>query len=171
MNKKNYILILNTILLAVLFSCEGPEGKIGPQGTKGDVGPAGPAGKDAATARYYDYKLTWTGSLVTPTKEFEIPNFKSTSEYAITYIIGSLIEPLPLKNAAAFEADGKTINIVDMSITYGSSGLTFTREWRYKENGFSEYNFRTVVVPMVKGGRLNSNMPYETLKKLYKLPD
>ncbi|RFS16922.1 collagen-like protein [Emticicia sp. C21] len=150
----------------------GMTGATGATGAQGATGPQGPAGVSAPTARYYDYTLIWEGNIPSSKEDFKIPNFKPNSEYAITYVLGSsLIEQLPLVNKAVFEANGTTINIVDMSATYGSSGLTFIDEWRYKENGPSSYKFRTVIVPMVAGARLPANTPYETLKSLYNLPD
>ncbi|GAB3517483.1 hypothetical protein GCM10027442_36840 [Emticicia fontis] len=150
----------------------GSAGATGATGRQGATGPQGPAGTNASTARYYNYTLTWAGNLPGPVEDYIIPNFKPNSEYAITYVLSSnLIEPLPIVNDAVFEADGSSINVVDMRVTYGSSGLTFLSEWRYKENGPSSYKFRTVVVPMTAGGRLSANTPYKTLKELYSLPD
>lgn len=74
---KNIItILLTTILLTSLLSCEGavgPAGEAGAQGEKGDTGEQGPAGKDAVSAPTdfnaetgvtgaTSVKLTWTAS-------------------------------------------------------------------------------------------------------------
>jgi hypothetical protein len=186
-------------LLAVTFfltCCKGEKGDVGPIGATGATGPQGVQGNTgatgatgaqgiqgvqgntgassgtAATARYYDYVLSWTGSTSSPTTNFTIPNYKSDSELPITYVISSsvIMKQLPLKDDAVSKTNGTT-TIVDLNASYGVSGTIYLSEWRYKENGISSYKFRTVLIPMVAGGRINSRIPYEEIKKLYNLPD
>ena len=148
----------------------GATGSTGATGPAGSTGATGPAGANASTARYYDFTLDFTGSTSSPVKDYIIPNFKVDSEIPITYVISSsLFNLLPINQNAVFEADGKTINIIDMSATHGTSGLMFIREYNYAKNGVSSYKFRTVLIPMVKGGRVAS-VTYEELAEMYNLP-
>lgn len=186
-------LLLIAASVVLLNSCKGDTGPVGPagaQGAKGDTGatgvtgatgatgPQGPQGiqgpagtsSAAATARYYDYTLSWTGTTPSPTKNYQITNFKSNSEMMFTYVISSnLFDQLPIVNGATFEANGTTINIVDMNFSYGSSGTIYISEFNYAKNGPSDYKFRTIVVPMVAGGRINKDISYEEIEKNYKL--
>jgi hypothetical protein len=182
-------LIYSLVFVGFLFAaCEGPVGPQGNVGPVGATGATGAAGKDgangkdgtngangkdgtSASARYYDFELDWTSSSPRSTTDFRIPNFKPNSEYPLVYCIASsLYYPLPI-DGATFEADGKTINIVDMKYSYGSSGLVFLSEWNYLKNGPSTYKFRVVVAPMVAAGRLAANTPYEVIKAKYGLKD
>lgn len=89
----------------------------------------------------------------------------------ITFVISSnLFDQLPIKDGATFTANGSTIKIVDMSCSYGNSGTVFISEFNYSKNGASDYKFRTVIIPMVAGGRI-ANMSYEDLQKKYTLVD
>jgi hypothetical protein len=191
-------LIYSLVLFGFLFAaCEGPAG---PQGAVGPVGPQGPAGangvagatgtagkdgtngkdgKDgtSATARYYDFTQTWTGSLPGSVENYYLVKpFNKANEYILVYLKdGSFYTPLPIKGGG-YESDGKTLNIVDFRFSYApltsaAEALLFVDEWNYAKNGASSYSFRVIVAPMVAGGRLSANTPYEVVKKKYNLPD
>jgi hypothetical protein len=84
---------------------------------------------------------------------------------------GSLVKPLPL-NGIAQDIVTKSSKFVEMDVTYTSSntGLVFVAEYNYAKNGSAKYQFRSVAVPMVNGGRI-ANMSYEDLQKKYTLVD
>jgi hypothetical protein len=170
---KNLVFLLGVTFF--LTCCKGEKGDVGPIGATGATGPQGPQGNTGApgaTARYYDYISSWTGSTSSPVSNFTIPNYKSDSEFPITYLVSSsvIFKQLPLKDEAVIKTNG-TATIVDLNANYGVNGTIYFSDWRYKENGISSYKFRTVVIPMVAGGRINSRIPYEEIKKLYNLPD
>ncbi|MCP9763917.1 hypothetical protein [Lacihabitans soyangensis] len=189
MKRLFYSLVFFGFLFAACEGPAGPQGEVGPVGPTGATGAAGPAGKDgtngkdgaagkdgkdgtSATARYYDFELDWTGTTSTSVENYRIPNWDFNKFYAITYVFsGSLYKPLGF--VAVEDLLTKTTNVVDMQETYTNSptGLMFVTDLRYKENGPSRYKFRVVVAPMVAGGRMAADTPYEVVKARYGLKD
>ncbi|MDP1814390.1 MAG: hypothetical protein Q8K92_08075 [Leadbetterella sp.] len=183
------LLYSSIFLVFLLAACEGPAGPTGPvgpagpTGNTGATGAAGAAGKDgtngkdgkdgtSATAKYYDFELDWTGTIPSSSENYKIPNFNPDTMFPIVYAkSSSLFKPLPIVNDALSESGTTAINIVDMAAVFGSSGLLFIDEWNYSKNGPSRYKFRVVVIPMVAGGRLAADTPYEALKTRYGLKD
>ena len=152
---------------------QGNTGATGATGAQGIQGVQGNTGASSGTARYYDYNLLFEGATPSSKTNFLIPNFNSAKEFAITYVFNeSLVKPLNFSGVAQ-DIVKKTSNIVDMYVTYteGTTGLVFVSEFNYRQNGAATFKFRTVVIPMVAGGRINSRIPYEEIKKLYNLPD
>ena len=174
--------LFSFLIIFIILSCKGPQGAIGPQGQKGDtgaVGATGATGKDgangtSATARYYDYTLSFTGLESLSTTQYRIKNYDLTKEFPISYVFsnnGTFLKPIP-STVVAEDIITKTSKVVYLDVTYstvGTSALIFIGDLYYKSNGAATYQFRTVLVPMLKGGRLNYNVNYSELEKKYNL--
>lgn len=181
-------LIYLSIISAFLFACEGeqgpagPQGPIGPQGATGANGPTGPQGAQgpkgdkgdpgtSATARYYDFTLSWTGASLFSLNEYTLPKFDPLKEYVILYISSSdlLFHPMPYYGAA--RTTGGITEVVDMKYYYTQSGKFSVYNRDYDDIGAATFKFRAVVAPMVAGSRISSETPYEQVKEMFNLPD
>lgn len=181
--KKTIYLVLTAFML---FGCEGKEGPIGPQGLQGAAGPIGPKGNvgtkgdkgdkgekgdpgTSAVARYYDFSLTWNGVQLFSTNEYTLLSFDRTKEYIIVYANseGLIFNPLPT-NGSVTNSLGQ-FKTVDFRNYYTATGKISISNWNYREVGASTFRFRTVVAPMIAGAKMNADLPYSDLEKMYKL--
>ena len=169
---KKITLIISFTFYALLIGCKGEKGDVGPQGTAGSQGTSGATGTQGATgatgqtAKYYDYTLDLSKSFIT----YDFPKTLVSNEITLTYIMvnkGSGYTLLPFRGYA-YTSDQKDFLKLDTYVIDYSSFLSFRNETSIPSG--ATFLFRTVVISAIKGGRVG-NTDYETVKKIYSLPD